>query len=321
MKVLILTNMFPTAEEPWFGSFVKDQVEDLRSLGHEIRVVHFDGRRDWRNYMRAARAMRSRNDFNEIDLVHAHYGLTGAVALVQRRVPVITTFHGSDFTGAVPWQAGVSWVVARLSVPVFVSVEGARRLGIPEAAIIPAGVDMELFVPGDRVQARAKLRWPKDGRYALFAGARRSPIKRADLFDEAMREVRRAVPDVIPVSLEGFSRADVALVMNAVDVTVMTSDWEGSPVAIKESLACMTPVVSVRVGDVPMVIDGLPGCAIVAREPRLIAKAVLQAFEADRREELRNRARRFSRKEMAERLAALYGEVVGGRRALRSGGS
>jgi glycosyltransferase involved in cell wall biosynthesis len=321
MKVLILTNMFPTAEEPWFGSFVKDQVEDLRSLGLEIHVVHFDGRRDWRNYIRAARTMRSRSDFDEIDLVHAHYGLTGAVALVQRKVPVITTFHGSDFTGAVPWQAGVSWVVARLSVPVFVSVEGARRLRIPEAAIIPAGVDMQLFVPEDRVQARAKLRWVKDGRYALLAGARRSPIKRADLFDEAVREVRRVVPDVIPVSLEGFSRADVALVMNAVDVTVMTSDWEGSPVAIKESLACMTPVVSVRVGDVPMVIDGLPGCAIVPREPRLIAKAVLQAFEADRREELRDRARRFSRKEMAERLAALYGEIIGGRRALRFAGS
>ena len=305
--------MFPTPREPWFGSFVKDQVEDLRSLGLEISVVSFDGRRDRRNYIRAARAMRSGRDLDEIDLVHAHYGLTGAVALAQRRVPVVTTFHGSDFTGAVPWQAGVSWVVARLSTPVFVSVEGARRLRVPEAAVIPAGVDMELFVPEDRVRARTKLRWAEDGRYALLAGARRSPIKRADLFDEAVREVRTAVPDVIPVSLEGFSRADVALVMNAVDVTVMTSDWEGSPVAIKESLACMTPVVSVRVGDVPMVIDGLPGCAIVPREPRLIAKAVLRAFEADRREELRDRASRFAREEMAKRLAALYEDVIGRR--------
>jgi teichuronic acid biosynthesis glycosyltransferase TuaC len=306
--------MFPTEEEPWFGSFVKDQIDDLRALGLEIRVVHFDGRRDWRNYVRAAGTVRSVSNPDEIDLIHAHYGLTGAVALTQRRVPVITTFHGSDFTGAVPWQAGVSWVVARLCTPVFVSVEGARRLRIPRAAVIPAGVDTELFVPHDRATARDQLGWPEDARYALLAGARRSALKRADLFDEAMREARRTVPDLIPVSLEGFSRAEVALVMNAVDVTVMTSDWEGSPVAIKESLACLTPVVSVSVGDVPTVIEGLPGCAIVPREPGLIAKAVLEALNVGRRKELRDRAERFSRKQVAERLEALYRKIAAKRR-------
>ena len=48
MKVLVVANMFPTASEPWFGSFVRDQVDDLRDLGTEVDVFHFDGRRDWR---------------------------------------------------------------------------------------------------------------------------------------------------------------------------------------------------------------------------------------------------------------------------------
>ena len=51
--------------------------------------------------------------------------------------------------------------------------------------------------------------------------------------------------------------------MNAVDVTLLTSDWEGSPGAVRESLACQTPVVSVPVGDVPNVLSGLPGCAVM----------------------------------------------------------
>jgi teichuronic acid biosynthesis glycosyltransferase TuaC len=315
MRVLVVTNMYPSVEEPWLGCFVKEQIEDLRALGFEMHVLHFDGRRDWRNYIRAARDVRSLSDRDGIDLVHAHYGLTGATALVQRTLPVITTFHGSDFTGAVPWQANVSRVVARLCTPIFVSEEATRRLRIPTAAVIPAGVDTQLFVPHDRAWARAALGWAEGGPYVLLAGARGSPLKRADLFDAAMREARRTVPKLRPVSLEGFGRADVALVMNAVDVTVMTSDWEGSPVAIKESLACMTPVVSVPVGDVPQVIAGLPGCAIVPRDPYLIANAVLQALDADRRQELRERAESFSRKQVAERVAAVYRDVAGARRA------
>ena len=128
-------------------------------------------------------------------------------------------------------------------------------------AVIPAGVDTELFVPRERADARRALGWAPDRRYVLFPGSRRDPGKRADLFDAVLREARRTAPDLEGVSLEGFSRREVALVMNAVDVTLMTSDREGSPVTIKESLACMTPVVSVAVGDVAELIAGLPGCA------------------------------------------------------------
>jgi glycosyltransferase involved in cell wall biosynthesis len=103
--------------------------------------------------------------------------------------------------------------------------------------------------------------------------------------------------------------------MNAIDVTLMTSDREGSPVAIKESLACMTPVVSVPVGDVPELIAQLPGCAIVPREPAELAKAVLAALEAGRHVELRQRAEQFSRGRVAERISVLYDAVAGGNHA------
>ena len=86
--------------------------------------------------------------------------------------------------------------------------------------------------------------------------------------------------DVTPVSLEGFSREQVAKVMNAVDVTLMTSDFEGSPVAVKESLACMTPVVSVPVGDLPELLEGLPGCAIVAARSGRARRRDAHAFES-----------------------------------------
>jgi teichuronic acid biosynthesis glycosyltransferase TuaC len=310
MRVLCLTNMYPTKAEPWHGSFVRELVEDVRALGVEVEVLSFDGRKRKRAYAEAGPILRRTLRSSRFDLVHAHYGLTGAVALAQRSVPTVVTFHGSD-TGYVRWQAWVSWFVARLNTPVFVSEDGARRLGCPNAAVIPAGVDIDLFRPRPAAEARAVLGWPVRGRYVLLPGARSNPRKGARLFDPVVREVSRRVPDVTPVSLERFSRRETVDVMNAVDVTLMTSDFEGSPVAVKESLACMTPVVSVPVGDVSELLAGLPGCTVTSRDPVALADAVLAAFESGGDPALRRRAEQLSSRRVAERVLALYESVLG----------
>jgi teichuronic acid biosynthesis glycosyltransferase TuaC len=312
VNVLCLTNMYPTEADPSAGTFVRDLVEDVRALGVKVDVLAFDGRKRKRAYAEAGLELRRAIRGSRLDLVHAHYGLTGAVAVGQRRVPVVVTFHGSD-TGNphVPWQAWISWFVARMATPIFVSRDGARRLGFDSAAVIPAGVDLDLFQLRPIAQARAALGWPRTGRYVLLPGARRNPVKGGLLFDAVVREVRRRVTELTPVSLEGFSRRQVVDVMNAVDVTLMTSDFEGSPVSIKESLACMTPVVSVPVGDVPELLAGLPGCEIAQRDPVALADAVMRAFERGGDPGLRRRAERVSRSQVAERTVALYQSVLG----------
>jgi teichuronic acid biosynthesis glycosyltransferase TuaC len=309
MNVLVVTNMWPTADEPSFGCFVAEQVEDLRGLGLHVDVIAFDGRRDRRNYVRAAQAVRHAVRHQPVSLVHAHYGLTGAVAAMQRSAPVITTFHGSD-TGYVPWQARVSRVVATRTTPLFVSRAGAEALGRPNAAVLPAPVDVDRFVPIDRADARNRLGWNPDGLYALFPGARTNQRKRPDLFDAAVAEARRSLPNLEAKALEGFSRDEVVLALNAADVTVMVSDWEGSPVTVRESLACMTPVVSVEVGDVREVIDGLATCTLVSRDPSQLGAAIARAVTQPRESNLRDRAEQTSRPRVAEQLVALYGQVA-----------
>ena len=51
IRVLVLTNMYPTATEPHFGCFVKDQVDDLRRLGVDVSVLAFDGRSHKHRYL------------------------------------------------------------------------------------------------------------------------------------------------------------------------------------------------------------------------------------------------------------------------------
>lgn len=309
MRVLIVTNMYPSRDEPWAGCFVAEQVEDLRARGISIEVMVIDGRQRRRNYLTAIWKLRRLLKNRQFDLIHAHYGLSGAVALCQRRCPVITTFHGSD-TGYIRWQGWVSWFVARMSVSIFVAETGAANLGLSGATIVPAAVDMDRFRPTDRRDARRRLGWPEDGHYVLFPGARGNARKRADRFDAIVQHARTVRPDLRTVSLEGLSRSDVAVVMNAVDVTLMTSDFEGSPVAIKESLACMTPVVSVPVSDVPQLIDGLPGCTAAPLDIGELARALVTALESTRDPALRHRVEPFSRTRTAERIAALYEAVA-----------
>lgn len=309
MKIVVCTNMYPSAARPSYGIFVKEQVEDLRALGLDVQLLAFDASVDRRAYLRAARRLRRLVARESADLVHAHYGLTGAVAVSQRRLPVVTTFHGSDANGFVPWQTAVSWVTARLSTPVCVSPQLAGRLGVPDASVIPAAVDTKTFQPADRSEARGRLGWSVDGAYALFPGSRTNRRKRPDLFDAAVSRAREERPDLQGVSLEGLSRVEVATVMNAVDVTVLTSDYEGSPVAVRESLACQTPVVSVDVGDVSTLLSGLPGCAVARRDPTEIAGAIVAALGAERSPALRERAELDSRPRVAERLLAVYEQV------------
>jgi glycosyltransferase involved in cell wall biosynthesis len=302
MRVLIVTNMYPTPAEPAFGSFVKEQVDDLRGLGLDVEEVMFDGRARSTEYGKAVGAVRRAARNGSFDVVHAHYGLSGAVAALARtRVPLVTTFHGSDYEGPA-WQRWVSTVVARRSSPIVVSESGRRRLFVRGAAVIPMGVDTALFTPIEQGEARRRLGWDEAGRYALLAGARGNPVKGAPLFDAAVAQV----PGLEGVTLEGLARPDVALALNAADVLVVASVREGSPLTVRESLACTTPVVAVPVGDVPTVLAGLPGCAVVERDAGALAHGIRAALDTGRDPSLRQRAEETSRIAVVRRVVDVY---------------
>jgi len=311
MRVLVATNMYPTAREPWFGSFVAEQVDALREAGVDLDVLSFDGRRSRAAYAGATRDIRARVKASSYDLVHAHYGLTGAAALAQWRAPVVTTFWGSDL-GYIRWQRAISFAVARMATPVFVTRRGAAQLGLPTAAVVPPSVDTSRFAPRERDAARARLGWEPDGIVVLLPGGSMNPVKGAELFARVVARVSESRPEVRPAYLEGFTRDEVVDVMNATDVVLMCSVSEGSPVAVKEALACCTPVVSTDVGDVAETIVGLPGCAVAERDEAQLASAVVAALSVGRRSaELRIRAQRYRPAATAERLLEVYQEATG----------
>ena len=241
---------------------VAEQIEDLRRLGCQVQVHSFDGRRDRKQYLRAAGTLHGLAG-DRFDLVHAHYGLTGAVALTQRRAPVVTTFWGSDTF--VPWQRRVSYVVARLTVPLFVSAQGRARLRRPDAAIVPSAVDTRSSSLGRGTKPpTARL---GRGRHLRPPSGLRSPMKTAAPFDARSRRFRlRATRCARAFLARRGGAGDERRGRHADDLALGKL-----PVAVRESLSCDTPVVSVAVGDVPGLSGGFPAArseiAIRARSP------------------------------------------------------
>ena len=158
-------------------------------------------------------------------------------------------------------------------------------------------------------ESRKLLGLEKDQKLVLFSSAFDLAVKNSELALSAIA----LLPDVRLIELKNYSRLQVALLMNAVDVALMTSFTEGSPQFIKEAMACNCPVVSVPVGDVPFVLEGVEGCFIAAYDAVDIAEKLKMAFMFGKRTEGRNRILElgWSTEEVAEKLLNLYSEILG----------
>ena len=118
MKVLIVAN-YNTGR---FSPFVMEQMEALLNEGVEIEIYALVGR-GVSGYLSNVRYIRQKIREYRPDLIHAHYGLSGLCANLQRRIPVITTYHGSDIHSG-GWILKLSQIAMKLSAfNIFVSRE------------------------------------------------------------------------------------------------------------------------------------------------------------------------------------------------------
>ena len=247
MRVLVVTNMYPTPEMPSFGTFVHDQVEALRREGVAVDVFFLNGRKSTWNYLWAFPRFWWHLLRHRYDLIHAHYVLAGVVARAQWGHRLVLTHHGGETMGMPPWQAPICRALTPLCDEVIHVTEEIRRaLGDDDGWVIPCGVDVAQFTPEPRDEARARLGLPPDRPLVLFAGEYRRPEKRFDLVQAAMARVRAALPGAELVLLTGRPHETVPAYMNACDALVLASDFGGSPMVVKEAMATNLPVVSVR---------------------------------------------------------------------------
>ena len=303
MKILIVASY----NKNKFAPFIVEQAETLKQVGCEVDYFGVVGK-GIKGYLSAFSSLRMKIKSFKPDVIHAHYGLSGLLANLQRSIPVVTTYHGSDIN--LPKVLRLSKLAMKLSAwNIFVS---QRNVDIAKPkknyVLLPCGVNLPNYVQEDICAVKQKLNWNPNKKYILFAGAFDNRVKNAKLAQDSVSLIETAEL----IELKGYTREQVTALLYASDAFLMTSFTEGSPQVIKEAMVCGCPIVSVDVGDVAARIEGLEGCYIAERNPQDIADKLIKVFSFNSRTKGRERIIELGLTNdlVAKKLVEIYKQVL-----------
>lgn len=300
------------------------------------------------------------------DVVHTHYWLSGQVGwLVADRwgVPLVHTMHtmarvknghlGADDSPEPPGREIGEQQVAEVADALVANTDQEARELIElyradpaKVHVVPPGVDLDVFAPGDHAAARAELGLDAGDLLLLFVG-RIQPLKAPDLLVRAAARVARdsqlgarvrvailggasgngtGQPAALAELADGLgigdrvsitppvTRAELATWMRAADLVVVPSHSESFGLVAIEAAACGTPVVAADVGGLPRAVG--PGGVLVRGRETGVWAAVIADLLADpaRRSELgrlgAQHARSFGWDATVERLIEVYSSAI-----------
>jgi glycosyltransferase involved in cell wall biosynthesis len=283
------------------------------------------------------------------DLVHCHMPMAGVVGRIAGElsgVPVVYTEHNKmeRFHPVTRWMNLATWrlqeQVIAVSGDVADSIRSHASSKVPVKVVLN-GIDVERFrrdaADGSAVRFdhRIPIGAPVVGTVAVFRAQK-------CLHDwlEAARRLRERIPDIHfllvgdgPLGVELVARAarlgvtdvvhfvglqaDVRPYLAAMDVYLMSSIFEGLPVALLEAMSMECAVVSTAVGGVPEVVrDGENGFLVPPQDPELLARvtgdalgsaSTLRRCGAEARRTVEDR---FSMRRMSAELEATYRDVL-----------
>jgi glycosyltransferase involved in cell wall biosynthesis len=278
VKILVVTQMWPSESDPDLGSFVAQVCRELEAQGHELEVVAIDRRGLPRTkYLKLARDARRAAKRFRPDVVYAHFltfaGPAAALAARAAEVPLVLTAHGTDVANVERsrvLRALTRRATNRASRVIAVSDWLRMRLvgELPELGgkvdVIDCGVDMDVFAPRDAREARVRLGWDGEPPYYLFVGTldeRKHVLPLVHAFTRLgegsltivgagpLREQLRDRPRVRlwpPVP-----HAQIAEWMAAADYVCQPTDGEAFGQAILEAMACERSVLATTRGGPP----------------------------------------------------------------------
>ena len=303
MKVLIVASGNSAVISP----FVKEQGDSLKEIGLDIDYFLIKGKGITgylKNYFNLIRLVKN----NTYDIIHAHYGLSGLLATFQSHVPVVITFHGSD-VNLNRTNFYLSFVASRLSDEnIFVHESLSKKLSLfsDKAEIIPCGVNLNLFKPIDKLASRDKLGLDHNYSYVLFSSSFNNKIKNAALAKLALSNFE----NIILLEMKGYSREEVHLLMNAVDILIVTSHSETGPLVVKEALACNCPIISTDVGDVKELANGTKNCYIVEYDAKQIEQRIRDILSSNKKSDGRAAVKHLSLEKIATDVYSVYKRVL-----------
>lgn len=308
MKVLIVHSGNAVGGNSERYTFVREQGDSLCALG--IKVEYFavvgKGVKGYlSNYRRLQKAIK---EFNP-DLIHAHFGLCGALCVMQSRIPVAITCHNGE---TLSWYGNIitSLAIQRVAHTICVAQHIYDKLYLKPKnyTIKPCGIEMTEVV--DKDIAKQEMGLPNDKYNVLFGGSFSNLRKNVALANAALKILNRN--DINLIEMKGFSREQVTLLYNACDMLLLPTKSEGSPQVLKEAMAYNCPVVATDVADIAYLLDGVSNSYVTSFDPADVADKIQKVIESGERTNGRERIMqlRLTNNEVAQTIKTIYESIL-----------
>ncbi|HOO19483.1 MAG TPA: glycosyltransferase [Paludibacteraceae bacterium] len=287
-------------------AFIFDQIKAIEGLYHDVHFEVFAlKKKGIIGYIHEFGKLKHAIRNFQPDIIHTHGGHTGFLSILQRKIPVVITFHGSDIN-RIP-NRYISLIAALFSAScIFVSKNLKKKLFFIKGQIVPCGVDLSIFYPIASIDAKKQLGMNPTQKYILFPSSFDNKIKNFPLAQSVIHNF----PDYQLMEISNRTRGEVNLLLNGADALLMTSFSEGSPQTIKEALACNVRIVSVDVGDISEQLEGVDACFCCSYKPEELIEKLKKSLACPRPQKGRKKAENYNNLKIAETIVAIYNQVL-----------
>lgn len=316
MKILHVTTNYPTPEYPIFGIFVKEQVESLKKIGIDCDVFYCDGKgRGFKQYITYVPKLWWKILTEHYDVLHCHHALS-LIILTMTLWPFFKKTVLSYQNDPDREWGGKFFKFFYLFVNKFIVKNRSEYLKYSKMVYLPNGCNQDFFRPMDMMECREKLGWDKAKQYIIYMdsnkGARTQ--KRKDRFDEVVSLLNSQYGwNAEEVVMRNVDRPLVPLYLNAANLHMISSDFEGSPNSVKECMCCNTPVVSTDVGNVKEMIGDIEGAYVTKTfEAKELAECVDKVLSSKTPFNGRDKflAKGYGMATVAEKLKQIYDKIL-----------
>ena len=295
-------------------TFVKQQGDALEKQG--VQVFYYAIRsKGARGYLKSLPGLKKAIRDHNVDIVHAHFGFCGALAVMQHIVPVVITFHNGE-TLTRKGKILSSIAAWRCAHRIFVAQHIHDKLfKTPrQYDILPCGIDIDKLQLIDKEAALAEMGMTNQCPNILFGGSFANARKNYPLAKQALDRLSQKVN---LIEMKGYNSHQVNLLYCACDLLLLPTKSEGSPQVVKEALACNCPVVATSVADIPQLLSEVDNCYVTAFDAAEIADSIEKVLKAGNRSNGRPKmiSMGMDNTVVAKKLVAIYEHILSNKKS------